>query len=52
MEYIDIGSLGDWGEAHTAYSGWKDTPAGMLKQHIDLYKRWYKKQPLSSAMMQ
>lgn len=42
VEYIDIGSLGDWGEAHTAYSGWKDIPVSILKQHIDLHKRWYK----------
>ena len=46
VEYVDIGSLGDWGEAHTAYSGWKDIPVEILKQHIDMYKRWYKKTTL------
>lgn len=46
VEYIDIGSLGDWGEGHTAYSGWKDIPVEIVKQHIDMYKRWYKKTTL------
>lgn len=46
VEYIDIGSLGDWGEGHTAYSGWQDIPAGVVKKHIDLYKRYYKKSVL------
>lgn len=46
VEYVDIGSLGDWGETHTAYSGWKDIPVEIVKKHIDLYKRWYKKTTL------
>ena len=43
IEYIDIGSIGEWGEGHTAFSGWKDVPADVVKKHIDLYKRCYKK---------
>jgi hypothetical protein len=43
VEYIDIGSIGEWGEGHTAYSGWKDVPAGIVKKHIDMYKRCYKR---------
>lgn len=46
VEYIDIGSFGDWGEGHTAYSGWKDVPVTTVKKHIDLYKRYYKKSVL------
>ena len=34
------------GEVHTAFSGWKDIPVTIVKQHIDLYKRWYKKTTL------
>lgn len=41
VEYIDIGSIGDWGEGHTAYSGWKDVPVSAVKKHIDLYKKYY-----------
>ena len=46
VEYIDIGSIGDWGEGHTAYSGWEDVPVSIIKKHIDLYKRFYKKSVL------
>jgi len=43
VEYIDIGSIGEWGEGHTAYSGWKDVPVATVRKHIDLFKRCYKK---------
>ena len=43
VEYIDIGSIGEWGEGHTAYSGWNDVPVDVAKKHIDLHKRYYKK---------
>ncbi len=43
IEYIDIGSIGEWGEGHTAFSGWKDVPVEVVKKHIDLYRRCYKK---------
>ncbi len=46
IEYIDIGSIGEWGEGHTAFSGWTDVPVDVVKAHIDLYKRCYKKSVL------
>jgi hypothetical protein len=42
VEYIDIGSIGEWGEGHTAFSGWADIPVEVVKKHIDIYKRCYK----------
>lgn len=42
VEYIDIGSIGEWGEGHTAFSGWEDVPVEVVKQHIDLFRRCYK----------
>jgi hypothetical protein len=42
VEYIDIGSIGDWGEGHTAFSGWEDIPVDVIKKHIDMFKRCYK----------
>ena len=42
VEYIDIGSIGEWGEGHTAFSGWEDIPVEVVKKHIDIYKRCYK----------
>jgi hypothetical protein len=46
IEYIDIGSIGEWGEGHTAFSGWNDIPPYVVKKHIDMYKRCYKKSVL------
>lgn len=42
VEYVDIGSLGDWGEGHTAFSGWEDIPVKIVKKHIDMFKRCYR----------
>lgn len=42
IAYVDIGSIGEWGEGHTAYSGWYDVPVETVKKHIDIYKRCYK----------
>lgn len=41
LEYIDIGSIGEWGEGHTAYSGWYDVPVEVVKKHIDIYRKYY-----------
>ena len=43
VEFIDIGSIGEWGEGHTAYSGRYDVPVAVVKKHIDLYRRCYPK---------
>ncbi|MBG0860794.1 MAG: DUF4832 domain-containing protein [Bacteroidales bacterium] len=41
LEYIDIGSIGEWGEGHTAYSGWHDIPVEVVEKHIEMYRRCY-----------
>ena len=41
VEFIDIGSIGEWGEGHTAYSGRYDVPVEAVKKHIDLFRRCY-----------
>jgi hypothetical protein len=43
MVDIDMGSVGDWGEGHTAVSSGKVTPVSVLKKHIDLFTRVYTK---------
>lgn len=43
LEYVDIGSYGDWGEAHTAFSERREWPADVIKKHIDIYRRNYRK---------
>lgn len=42
VEYIDIGSSGDWGEGHTQVSSKKDWPARVLKEHVEIHLRHYK----------
>jgi hypothetical protein len=37
LEYVDIGSYGEWGEGHTAFSSRRDWPLEVLKKHIDIY---------------
>ncbi|MDD4646104.1 MAG: DUF4832 domain-containing protein [Bacteroidales bacterium] len=41
LEYIDIGSIGEWGEGHTSASGWYDVPVWVVKKHIEMYRRCY-----------
>jgi hypothetical protein len=46
VRYIDIGSVGDWGEGHTHFSTRKETTNEVLKKHIDMFLRLYKKSQL------
>lgn len=46
LAYVDIGSIGEWGEGHTAYSGWYDIPVEVIKKHIDIFKKHYQKATL------
>ena len=46
VEYIDIGSYGDWGEGHTQVSSKKDWPVWVLKEHVELHMRHYKNSTL------
>jgi hypothetical protein len=40
--YIDIGSIGDWGEGHTHFSTQVPPTVDEVKKHIDLHVRHYK----------
>ncbi len=40
--YVDIGSYGDYGEAHCCSSSKKDWPIDVLKKHIDIHVNNYK----------
>lgn len=42
LEYVDIGSYGDWGEGHTAASSRRDWPVSVIKKHIDIYSECYR----------
>jgi hypothetical protein len=44
--YIDVGSLGDWGEGHTNPSSNVPIPVETIKKHLDLYTKYYTKTQL------
>lgn len=46
LAYIDVGSLGDWGEGHTNPSSNVVIPVATVKKHIDLYTKYYPKTQL------
>ena len=41
LEFVDIGSYGEWGEGHTLRSSKKDWPVDVIKKHIDIHVRNY-----------
>ncbi|WP_160295964.1 DUF4832 domain-containing protein [Aliterella atlantica] len=49
LEYVHIGSYGDWGEGHTSFSSQKSFPVDVLKKHIDIHKKYYPKSTLAIA---
>lgn len=49
LEYVHIGSYGDWGEGHTSYSSQKSYSVDVLKKHIDIYKKYYANSTLAIA---
>jgi hypothetical protein len=46
VRYVDIGSIGDWGEGHTYSGSRKDYSFAARKQHVDLHLRHFKRAPL------
>lgn len=42
VRYIDVGSIGDWGEGHTYASTRKHVTVEEIKTHIDLYLKHYR----------
>jgi len=42
VQYIEIGSYGEWGEGHTTWAGsGRVWPVSVIKEHIDIHKRCY-----------
>jgi hypothetical protein len=46
VRYVDIGSIGDWGEGHTSSGSRIDLTFDQRKIHIDLYLKYFKKTQL------
>lgn len=48
LRYVDVGSMGDWGEGHTSFSINQMIPDEVVKKHFDIYARCYRKTPVVS----
>lgn len=46
LRYVDIGSVGDWGEGHTSSGSRKKYGYKQRKLHVDLYCKYFKKTQL------
>ena len=46
LRYVDIGSIGDWGEGHTYFGSKSLYNYDQLKIHIDLYLKYFQKSQL------
>lgn len=43
VDFVDVGSFGVWGEGHTYYSTTLTYPPEVVRKHIDLYAKHFKK---------
>jgi len=43
LRYVDIGSLGDWGEGHTSSGSGKTYSAAVRMKHLQIHQRHFKK---------
>lgn len=48
VAFVDVGSFGVWGEGHTFHTTQIKYPPEVVKQHIDLYARHFKKTLLAA----
>lgn len=46
VRYVDVGSIGEWGEGHTYFSTKVPPSVELVKKHIDLHLKHYKKTQL------
>jgi hypothetical protein len=46
LRYLDIGSIGDWGEGHCWAGSRKDLSFEVRKRHVDLHLKYFKRTPL------
>ncbi len=49
LRYVDIGSIGDWGEGHTHSGSRLEYGYGQRKIHVDLYLKYFKKTQLVTS---
>ena len=44
--YVDVGSIGDWGEGHTSSGSGKTLSLAVRKLHVDLHLKYFKRTPI------
>ena len=43
LEFVDVGSFGEWGECHTESTSNRTWPIEVMKEHIDMHTRAFRK---------
>ncbi|MEI7731201.1 MAG: DUF4832 domain-containing protein [Verrucomicrobiota bacterium] len=46
LRYVDVGSIGDWGEGHTWAGSRKECGFAVRQRHLDLHLKYFKKSQL------
>jgi hypothetical protein len=46
LRYVDVGSIGDWGEGHSWASSRKTLSFAVRKRHVDLHLKYFKRSQL------
>jgi len=46
LRYVDVGSIGDWGEGHSWAGSRKTLSFAVRKRHVDLHLKYFKSSPL------
>lgn len=46
IEYIDLGSYGNWGEGHTVLGSKRITPVEVYKEHVRIHMQYFKHTPV------
>lgn len=46
VAFVDVGSFGVWGEGHTWSSTRKAYPVATVKQHVELWRKYFRQTPL------
>ncbi len=46
LEFIDVGSFGTYGEGHTSSGSNIEYPASVIKKHLDIHLKYFRKTPV------
>ncbi len=46
LEFVDIGTIGDWGEGHTSFGSRLRVPSAVRWRHVELHRAAFRRTPL------